>query len=325
MFESPEFYNYDFDRVPLNRDIFLMDVVWMQEYEKTWLKFFNDRKQFDPVGYIGYAAARSVTSSAVELSWYPNVTERFHEVNVVLPRDQFVACVGIRDYDEKPHLFVASDWFESLFSRSFSVFALVDAIGVKSALIRGELTREKLIGLRGRIDRIAENNPDISFISFGDSLLLKSNWRSGNFRRGVKYDYRPDTFIHLMPELKSAFRESIGLEIYAVLGQGSNAYYEDALLHISQPFQNHISLNSLGLPFAQLFSIDDAARTAIKNGQHRAADIYLDEHFYYSLNFKYEFSDKRHDVENYAFRNAMMSGTGRYYIADVAMLLDNFR
>ena len=112
MFESPEFYNYDFDRVPLNRDIFLMDVVWMQEYEKTWLKFFNDRKQFDPVGYIGYAAARSVTSSAVELSWYPNVTERFHEVNVVLPRDQFVACVGIRDYDEKPHLFVASDWFE---------------------------------------------------------------------------------------------------------------------------------------------------------------------------------------------------------------------
>jgi hypothetical protein len=50
VFENPKFNNYDFDLVPLNRDIFLMDVVWMQEYEKVWLRFFDSHEQFNPVG-----------------------------------------------------------------------------------------------------------------------------------------------------------------------------------------------------------------------------------------------------------------------------------
>jgi len=103
----------------------------------------------------------------------------------------------------------------------------------------------------------------VSFISFADSLLLKSNWTVGHYESTVKYTYSPEVFFGLFDELRVLYREELGLEIYAVLTQGSNEYYDDDVTHISAS-GNHISLNSLGLPFAQLLAIDDAARTAIR-------------------------------------------------------------
>ncbi len=298
-----------------------MDEKWMSEYEKALVGMF-DGGNYTNVGYISYAAARAVAASSIELSWYPNIYDRFHGVKISLPRDQFVTCVDCPTYDEKPHVFVKSEWLTNLHLRAYSVFAIVDAIGIKDALVSGKLTRDKLVELRDRIDEIANDHPAISFVSFADSLLIKSNWFVGQYDSHIKYTYEPEVFIKLLAELRSAYFDVLEMEIYAVLTQGSNEYYDDALLHIS-PTRNHISLNSLGLPFAQLMSIDNTARSAIKKHTHAPAELYMDQQFYYSLQFTHGF-DKNSKPKN-AYQSPMSSGDSFYFYPDYQTIMSNLK
>ena len=322
MFDHHLFDKYAFDEIPLNRDLYLMDEIWMNEYEESLLAPFQGLEgEHEPVGYISYAAARSIEVAVAELSWYANIYDRFHEVRISLPRDQFVACVGSWQCDEKPHIFVKSNWLEHMYLQSYSTFALIDAIGVKQALRCGSLTREKLIQLRNRIDVLAVRHPDISFISFADNVLLKSNWHVGMYNHEIQYSYAPEMFIRLISEIQSAYREVLGLDVYAVLTQGSNAYYEDSLLHISDT-RNHISLNSLGLPFAQLMSIDKAATKAIREARD-GAEVYMDERFFHSLDFIVGF-DKDMCRRN-TYREPMTGENGMYFYANCQYMLEKVR
>jgi hypothetical protein len=306
------FEKYAFEEIPADEDLYLMDEVWLDEYEKYLVSRFEGGG-FKSVGYVAYAAKRSSTESAVELSWYPNTSTRFHEVVISLPREMFVACVSCARYDDVLRVFVRSAWLKNLYLRAHSIFALVDAIGVKGALRRNSLTREKLVLLRDRIDGVAKEYPAVSFISFADSLLLKSNWSAGLRDSHVKYNYAPETFIRLISEIQTIYRNVLGLDIYAVLTQGSNEYYDDPLLHVSAT-KNHICLNSLGLPFAQLKSIEEAARAAIATGEHRPAELYMDENLFRSLNFVSGF--QKDSCEKHVYRAPLADVDGVYYFAN---------
>jgi hypothetical protein len=253
MFDHPLFRTYTFEDVPLDRDVYLMDERWLGQYEASLVAMFNGGK-YENIGYISYAAIRHVNELSLELSWYPIVHDRFHEVTVRLPRDQFITCVDCWQYDEKPHIFVKSAWLSNLHLRQYSAFALIDAIGVKNAITRHELSKEKLVELRNRIDLLAVNNPGVSFVSFADSLLLKSNWSVGTFDSSVEYTYEPEALVKLFPQILVIYEEVLGLRIYAALTQGLNEYYDQSLIHVSQS-ANHVCLNSIGLPFAQLMAI----------------------------------------------------------------------
>jgi hypothetical protein len=319
MFDHPLFAKHPFEEVPLDRDVYLMDEEWLEQYEAAMVGMFNGAP-YDNVGYISYAAIRRVEDFALELSWYPNVFDRFHEVTVWLPRDQFITCVDCWQYDEKPHIFVKSGWLTNLHLRPFSAFALIDAIDVKKAIARHELTKEKLIELRGRVDELASNNPGVSFVSFADSLLLKSNWYVGTFNSKVEYTYEPETLLKLFPMLAHIYDEVLGLRIYGVLTQGLNEYYDQSLLHISAS-SNHVCLNSLGLPFAQLLAIDNAVRVALKEEMHKRADLYIDEHFYHSLRFRFGF-DKRAQISA-SYRAPLSASAAAYFVCDIDTILNN--
>ncbi len=183
MFENELFDNYDFEEIPLDRDIYIIDEVYLEEYEHSMLELFNGGRDYEPVGFVCFVAARKISKNSVELSWYTNVFDRFHEIKIILPREHFIVCVGCWQWDEKPHVFVKSEWLDNLLTRSYSVFSLIDAIGVKKALENGELSREKLVELRSNIDSLAGKYPDVSFISFADSILLKSNWSVGYLKK----------------------------------------------------------------------------------------------------------------------------------------------
>lgn len=317
MFHHEFFDVYPFDAVPLDRDIYLMDEKWLPEYEAYMLSVFA-QSAGDAPGAVGAAAARKIDEFALQLSWYPNFFTRFHEVAITLPKASFVACVGSWRYDEKPHIFVNSQWIENLYARSFSIFAMIDAIGVKKALTQGALSRDRLIRLRTRIDELASDHPDISFVTFADTLLLKSNWRLAS--DGINPTYAPERFLTLFREFQDVYRDLLELEIYCVLTQGSNEFYEDSVLHIS-PSQNHVSLNSLGIPFAQLLEIDKAVRAAIKTGVHGPQDIYMDRMIWNSLRFRFGF-DKR--VEgNHSYHSPLTETPGTYYFASCQRLMDN--
>lgn len=319
MFEHKLFDVYNFESIPLDRDCYLMDELYLEEYEKSLLDLF-DGKEYKHVGYIGYVVARKALDRLLELSWYPNIYIRFHAVAISLPRDQFVTCVECWRYDEKPHIFVKSSWLKNLYRRQYSVFGLIDAIGVKEALENNKISRENLLKLREAIDGLAKSYPDVLFISFADSILLKSNWSVSHSGREVNYTYKPEIFLHIAKEFRLIYKKTLGLDAYAILTQGSNEFYEDSLHHISES-RNHICLNSLGIPFEQLMSIDEAARKAIRGNTHNPAEIYMDKQFYYSLNFRIEFDT--HILSNNHYCSKMMSTDSAYFYSSIQYILDN--
>ncbi|TZG29337.1 hypothetical protein [Sphingomonas montanisoli] len=321
LFDHPDIELHKMEDVPLDRDIFLMGDEWMAEYSIAMLKGIAGG-DWDNVGYISYACARSVSADGIELSWYPNIYDRFHEVRVNLPRRHFVACTEMWQYDEKPRIFVSAQWLEDLHLRVFSVFALVDVIGVRRALLNGSITKEKLAALQGRIDAISANHTDVSFVSFADSLLLKTNWTVGQWDRPIKYTYEPEKIIKLMPELVKAYKDELGLSIYAVVTQGQNEFYEDSLIHKSSS-GNHISLNSLGLPFAQLQSIESAAKHASKTGVHQFSELYMDVSFFKSLKMKHDF--KKDHIQQYPYVPPMADYPCQYVLGTFDMVISNLQ
>jgi hypothetical protein len=310
VFDHPLIQVYQFEDVPLNRDLKILAVEWAAEFEAAMIKSFDSGDTAYTVGYYSAVAAREIRPDFIELTWYPNTYDRFHQVRIVLPRTEFVTCVGSWQYDYDPIIIARSEWLNSLHLRSNSVFAFVDAVNAKNAIASGFLTRADLIMLQKRIDAIADANPTVAFMSFGDSLMLKSNYKIGMYNSEVKYSYEPEKILRLLPDIRAAYKEEIGLDVYVVVTQGSNEYYDDDLLHISES-QNHISFNSLGLPFAQLLAIEQSARAAGKSGIHPFADIYLDESFYHSLRFKSGFN--KNEGARFPYVAPMASGVSEYF------------
>ncbi len=263
------------------------------------------------VGLVSYFAAREINSNSAVMSWYPNISSRFHEVDVSLPRDQFTTCIHSWRWQKDPVIFVKNEWIENLHLRCYSIFALVDAIGVKAALESGSITREKLVLLRSQIDLLSKDYPEIAFVSFADSLIVKGSWTAGYYKSEVKYDYEPELFIHIVSKLNDIYQDVLGLETYAVLTQGQNEYYDDSQLHISAS-GNHISLNSLGVPFAQLTSIESEARCAKKENIHEPAELYMDEVFYRSLNLSHEYKEQKLLFKN-TYQSKMLATSSNYY------------
>jgi len=319
LFNHKLFDKYGFDEVPLDRDIYIVDETYLSEYEDLMLRFFEGA-EYESVGYVSYVAARAINDNSIELSWYANVHDRFHEIAITLPRNQFITCVGSQQCDEKPRIFVKSEWLENIYLRTYSVFALIDAADVKVALGNATITRSRLIELRNKMDDLSQKHTDISFISFADSLLLKSNWSVGHFKSNIKYTYSPEIFIHLAGEIDNIYQEILGLKTYAVIAQGGNEYYDDALLHIS-PSKNHICLNSLGVPFAQLMEIEGTARKAIKFDIHPRSELYMDEQYFHSLKFKLGFEKNAEPSNQYQAK--MMSTPSEYYYSSLSNIINN--
>lgn len=321
LFEHVDIDKYPFEKIPLNRDCFLISEVYMNEFGEALQKMLRseDCNPYE-VGYVSPVAVRKINRTSLELSWYPNTHTRFHEVSITLPKDMVKICVGCGQYDIKPYIFVENEWLEHLHLREYSVFALIDAIGVKNAIRDNSLCKEKLIQLREKIDKLAERQADFSFISFADSLIIKSNWDVGYFKKGIQCSYSPEKLLNIVKELDCIYQETLGLNIYAVLTQGSNEYYGESLLHISNT-KNHVCLNSLGVPFAELMAIEKAAKQAIKSGVHPPKQLYLDEQFYHSLKFKFQF--QKNEKPKNLYSAIMKSHQPSYFYSNCDELIAN--
>lgn len=317
---SYSFQKFTLDELPLQRDIFMMDEIWMDEWEAEWLKVFQGDDKASPyeVGYITPVHVAHVTPAGAEISWYANTHDRFHQVKTFLPRDAFVASALAYEYEKRPQLFVKSDWLRKLHLRANSIFAVIDAVDMTEAIQSGSISHEKVIALREALDEIAAAYPFVSFISFADSLLLKTNWTAGMVNTNVTYTYVPESLLILFQQLQVLCRENLGLEIYGVFAQGSNEYYDDPLLHISKS-RNHISLNSLGLPFAQISLIEGAVRKAIRNGDHDRMEVYIDEDLFHSLMFKHY--ERKESWPSAPYKPKMTTEPGKYFYGMVDDLI----
>ena len=85
--------------------------------------------------------------------------------------------------------------------------------------------------------------------------------------------------------------------------------------------KNHISLNSLGVPFAQLMEINSEVRKAIRSKVHPPAELYMDKQYFHSLRHKYEFD--KNAVPSNTYQTKMMSKPCKYYYSTVNNMLNN--
>lgn len=313
-FANYSFQTFTLEELPLQRDTWVMDEAYMGEWETVWLKSINGDEKASPyeVGFITPVQISRVTQAGAEISWYANTHDRFHEVKTFLPREAFVSAALAYEYEKRVSVFVKSEWLRKLHLRSNSIFAMIDAVDMTESINLGAISHEKVIALRDALDELGARYPFISFISFADSLLLKTNWTAGMVDTDVRYTYVPEILLVLFQELQVLYRDALGLEIYGVFAQGSNEYYDDPLLHISAT-QNHISLNSLGLPFAQIALIEAAARKAIRTGKHPRMEIYMDEDLFHSLMFKdYE---RKENWPSAPYKPKLTPEPGQYFYA----------
>jgi len=96
LFDNNKFDHYSFDEIPLDRDLYIMDVKYIHEYESMMSNFLSDPSLHDyyPVGYVSHVTGRKVLDNSIELSWCANVLDRIHEVLVILPKEQFLGLRG---------------------------------------------------------------------------------------------------------------------------------------------------------------------------------------------------------------------------------------
>lgn len=281
MFEHPDYDHLTPDTLPLDFDIKLCDERFMAEYDRLFVEFRKNGGTWSHVEYVVPVAARKVTQTSIELTWFVDISRRYHAVEVTLPRDHVVRCVSVEKYDEKPVVFVKAGWLEDMFKRVNSVFGLVDAIGVRKAIEAGLSLRARMHALRESIDCVAAQHPQVAFISYADSVVLKSNWTTGFFKsKWVKYD--PEAILRAFVSVRAAYREVLGLEVYGVFTQGANEFSEEQLMHVAAS-GNHVCMNSFGGPFADLKTIEGAARQRLREKVHGPAELYLDLRFYHSL------------------------------------------
>lgn len=281
MFDHKNFTLYKYDELPLNKDCDLMQEKYMKAYEQSYLDFFKG-KELKFSGYFIPISILSINENIVKIAWYVNIFERAHEVHINLPVNQIVQCVCVR---KRPCLFIKDEWIFQLYRNNYSVFVLIDAMNMKNAIKANQISQEKLIKIRDEIDILANNYQNISFISFADSILLKSHWTAGSMMSTNNYTYQPEIFLKIFKEIKSIYNKYLGLNIYGIFSQGFNEFYESARLHISKT-KNHVCLNSFGTPFAELFEIDKSARLEIEKSENFASELYMDELFFNSINFE---------------------------------------
>jgi hypothetical protein len=313
MFTHPDFDIYPLDEIPLGRDLFLRPVSDMQAHEKAMVECFEGN-EWHPVGAVCFVSATNIEETSIELSWAVRTSDRFHTLNVTLPKEKIEICVGSIDWDEDPSLFVQDEWLAKMLRRTKCTFALIDAIGVRDAIKKGLDFEETLPEYRKRIDELSDRYPQVSFISWADSIILKSHWRSGYFKEGIEYTYAPELFIEIFLEVKKVFAEVFGLRIYGIFTQGENSF-QDELIHISEK-QNHICLNSLGAPFADLKNIEDEARKNIKRERHEGHELYLDLSYFQSLNLK--FRHKKHLKEKFTYISSISQAESEYVCVELS-------
>lgn len=323
MFEHHIFEKYPFLEIPEDQDLYAVSEDYMEEFENALIRRANDEpKDFKDRGIP--VSVDFVEEDYIELAWYYNFYDRFHVLRIRLRRNDFVICVGCQAFDEIPHIFVKREWINELLLRTHALFGYIDAAGMKNAINTGRITRSKLIQIRDAIDVISSSHSNVLFMSFADSILMKSKWDiSMRFEvapgRSV---YSPEELILIASDIQRAYIEILGLNTYAIFTQGTNEFHGDDLFYSSSK-GNHISLNSFGTPFAQIFDIEAKAKRSIRENAHVPAEIYMDEDFFNTLNFQ------NHNVKmsypSIAYETKMMSRFRYYRFGNIASLISEIR
>lgn len=205
-------------------------------------------------------------------------SNRYHEITCVLPRDIFVKCVDVPAYDGHPFVFVKHSWFVQFVESQFCCYGLIDQIGFKTESCENSNLKDYLSRRRSCLEEVAKNHPNILFILWSDSILIKLPWSLSEYKEG----YNPEVLVSIFKEIRNEFQNIMGFDSYAVFVMGKNDSPDTKLFYMNET-SNLFDLHCNGSAFADLFLIDSAIKRNIKNSEHYGFNIYIDEDFLLSM------------------------------------------
>lgn len=227
--------------------------------------------------------ARRRVEDELHVEVFADIFTRYHSIRTIISESDILACIGCQNYDFDPTILLNDNLFRSFITKKYSIFALIDADGMKTALMDNVVTDEKLLILRSKIDAIASSHTSFLFISFADSILVKTVWQGPSSMDNDEYN--PEELIEIANKIAAAYYEVLRLQTYCIAAQGENLYNSESLYSIS-PGANHVSLNSLGRTFALVFEIEQAARKNIRSKLHKKYKFYFEKSLFASLRIK---------------------------------------
>jgi len=107
------------DNIPVKRMCYFVDEI----YEKTVLQAFGKLLNGENVNVLEgvpvvdiHIEKEESDSRVVDILWYANVSTRFHQVHISIPREQMLLYIDGWEYDTRPIVFVKNEFIKKLYS-----------------------------------------------------------------------------------------------------------------------------------------------------------------------------------------------------------------
>jgi len=315
---------YDYSKIPTGRDMYVVSEDHYPDFIKFWRYYLDDPnpKVTHPNWLITTvrASVLKVNQNFLVIEVFLDTSFRFHSAVVTLAKEDLVYCLENYNYQKQPILIVTKKWFKKILSASYSTFCMVDAIGVKSSILKdGEIKQDLIRKFTKGVDKISRRYRDYTLFSFGDSVVIKGTFKGD---RKYFYTYKPEELLCIAKEVSLLFKTVFGYDSYAICSQGFLYDFEKKGVK-KYLFGNHYSLGSLGTPFVEIFEIDEAARKNIKSKTHKPSELYMTDYFYHTLDLEL---DNKNTFMKYSYASKMsFIGSGDYYVAMYEDLFDKLK
>jgi hypothetical protein len=195
------------------RDIALLGSVELGLLRHHWHRYLAEPDGTSPphpnefLKFL-WCSVEAVDTDSYDLGILISMSTRFHRATVKLPRSHFVTCVHIWNYNKRPYLVVTQDWLEEILRTKFSLYGLVDAVGMRELLrVQGHVTRSQIIAMCEGIDALAKAHPDHAFLTFADTVVVKTNWSmtGDSYYEGT---YSPERFLGVLQDSRRVLLSS---------------------------------------------------------------------------------------------------------------------
>ena len=280
---------YDQDNIPLNKECYLLGDASIEIIERQWLAYCSDAYDMEtrehPNAITEYIPFNIISSdqTSFSLNLLLDRSQRFHSITRTLPKKFF--RIGFLPFtsEKRPFIIVDQNWIDQLRLNLYSTYVIIDFIGTNALLKEyGEFPIQKLISIKGIIDKFSSQNPAIQFLSCADNIIIKAGWAFGSYDQC----YKPEKLIEMVNQIMVEIRQHADISSYAIFTQGAN-YVNEKILPYSPSPVNHLFISSISTPFIENFAIDEHVRIAIREKKITGQAFYLERSFYISTNRKY--------------------------------------
>lgn len=259
-----------------NSDIYLFPESQLHEFAKLWHGYHSNLSNHPNNYFYSHIISIEEEKTNYFRSYICHHHGFWHHGSTFnLLKKDIVVCLE-QTQDRHPYLFVKDEFFNSITNeKQFSLYVMIDAIGVKEWLLReGAISIKSLQAFTDKLNRMMKRHKKIKAFSFADTVMLKIDYSTNHNYLG---SILLDETISLIEDIINIYETEMGFKAFAIISSG---FLIDNFSRKVKYAANLSVLGGLGLPFAKIIDIEKQIKDNIKKKVHQMAELYLDESVY---------------------------------------------